>query len=233
MLTGSRKGLVRIAAALAVLTLAVSACTAAAPKPTVIYKYISPLPATATPVPLFFTDTPTPSLGPTPSPVPATPTPVVSPTPSPSVSASPTPPGAACSGSADTQAFFVAEAKKLKFTVYCGHVPSGWHFESASDTYGTHNKLTATYQGKSGAKVVLQEGAFCLSGASACSPHDTVIGSAKFGNLTGDLDSLGPGAGFAIYVNPGTTSGYTATGTSVSQSTFVQIAAALYLVPKS
>jgi hypothetical protein len=221
----SRKRIAAIGAAAMVLALVVSACTAAA-KPTVIYKYLTPPPASDSPTPV---DTPSPTDVPTA----AAPTPVVSVAPTPTPSPSPTPPGAGCSGTADTQAFFVAEAKQLKFAVYCGHVPSGWHFTSASDSYGTKNKLTATYSGKSSAKIVIQEGAFCTSGGSACSPHDTSLGSAKFGNLDGGLYTLGPGLGYAIYVNAGTTSGYTATGTNVTQSTFVNIVAALILVPKT
>ncbi len=228
----SRKRIAAIGAAAMVLALAVSACTAAAPKPTVIYKYLTPPPASDSPTPVD-----TSSLAPTDSPMgtpaSAAPTPVVSVTPSPSHSPSPTPPGAGCSGTADTQAFFVAAAKQLKFAVYCGHVPSGWHFASASNAYPKVNKLTATYAGKSGAKIVIQEGAFCTAGASACSPHDTSLGSAKFGDLNGGLYTLGPSLGYAIYVNAGTTNGYTATGTSVTQSTFVNIVAALILVPKT
>ena len=219
-----------IGAAISVLALAVSACTAAAPKTTTIYEYVTPSPATGSPSPF---DTPSSADIPTDTPVPATPTPFVSVAPTLSPSPSPTPPGAACSGTADTQAFFVAETKKLKFAVYCGHVPTGWHFTTASDSYGTKNKLTATYSGKSSAKIVIQEGAFCLAGASACSPHDTSVGSAKFGDLDGGLYTLGPGLGYAIYVNPGTTSGYTATGTNVTQATFVKIVAAMVLVPKA
>jgi hypothetical protein len=225
----SHRRVAALGAAIAVVALAVSACTASA-KPTVIYKYLTPAPSdTALP-----TDSATPTAVATDtSIVPATPTPVVSVAPTPTQSPSPTPPGAGCSGTADTQAFFVAEAKKLKFALYCGHVPTGWHFASASDTYGTKNKLVATYAGKSSAKIVIQEGAFCTTGASACSPHDTSLGTAHFGDLSGGLYTLGPGAGFAIYVNPGTTSGYTATGTNVTQSTFVSIVAALILVPKT
>lgn len=227
----SRRRVAALGAAIAVVALAVSACTASA-KPTVIYKYLTP-PPTDTALPTD-TDTPTATVVATDTPiVPATPTPFVSVAPTPTQSPSPTPPGAGCSGTADTQAFFVAEAKKLKFAVYCGHVPGGWYFSSASDTYGTKNKLVATYAGKSSARIVLQEGAFCTTGASACSPHDTSLGTAHFGNLSGGLYTLGPGAGFAIYVNPGTTSGYTATGTNVTQSTFVSIVAALILVPKT
>lgn len=227
----SRKRIAAIGAAAMVLALAVSACTAAAPKPTVIYKYLTPPPASDSPTPVD-----TSSLGPTDlptgSPVNATPKPVVSTAPTPSPSPSPTPPGAGCSGTADTQAFFVAAAKQLKFAVYCGHVPSGWHFASASNAYPNVNKLTATYAGKSSATIVIQEGAFCTTGASACAPG-TSLGSAKFGDLNGGLYTLGPSLGYAIYVNPGTTSGYTATGTNVTQSTFVSIVAGLILVPKT
>jgi hypothetical protein len=225
----SNRRIAAIGAAISVLALAVSACTAGAPKTTIIYENVTPSPAIDTPTPFA---TPTSEI-PTDTPVAATPTPFVSVAPTPTPSPSPTPIGAGCSGTADTQAFYVAEAKKLKFAVYCGHVPAGWHFTTASDTYGTHNKLTATYSGKSSAKIVIQEGAFCLTGASACSPHDTSLGSAKFGDLSGGLYTLGPGAGYAIYVNPGTTSGYTATGTNVTQATFVKIVAAMILVPKS
>jgi hypothetical protein len=222
-------------AASVVMVLAVSACTAAGPtvRPTVIYKFITPSPGL---------DTPTPSETSTDTPLPtdtsiATPSPTASGSTSPTLSPSPSPtsPGGACVGSASTQTWFAAESKKLtKFVVYCGgHLPSGWHFASASDTWGAHQTLTATYSGKSGAKIVIKEGAFCLVGGSACSPHDTALGSANFGDRSGGLYTLGPGAGYAIYVNAGTAQGYTATGTSVSQTVFTQIVAALVQVPKS
>jgi hypothetical protein len=120
----------------------------------------------------------------------------------------------------------------VPFTVYCGVVPGSWYF-TAKDAYGPNGWVKATYSGPNGAKIEIQEGAFCTSGSSACSPHDSVLGSANFGDLGGTLDSLGPSAGFAIYVSAGTTHGYTATGTSVSQATFVGIVGALIKVPKS
>jgi hypothetical protein len=66
---------------------------------------------------------------------------------------------------------------------------------------------------------------------AACSPHQAVLGSAYFGNLDGQLVSLA-GGGFAIYVAPGTSHGYTATGTGVTQSAFVGIVADLSMVAK-
>jgi hypothetical protein len=120
----------------------------------------------------------------------------------------------------------------VPFTVYCGVVPGGWYF-TAQDAYGPNGWVKATYSGPNGAKIEIQEGAFCTSGSSACSAHDAVLGSANFGDLGGTLDSLGSGMGFAIYVSAGTAHGYTATGTSVSQETFVGIVGALIKVPKS
>ena len=91
--------------------------------------------------------------------------------------------------------------------------------------------MSATYTGPGGASIVIKEGAFCTTGASPCSPSTGPLGSAHFGKLSGALDATT--TGFAIYVSPGTAVGYTATGTAVTQATFVSIAAALYLVPKS
>ena len=152
----------------------------------------------------------------------------------PSPSPSPTSPAGACSGSASTQAYFATESKHLtKFAVYCGHVPKKWTFKSANDGYKNGGWLTATYGGPSSGKIVIQEGAFCLTSSVACSPHDSYLGSANFGDMAGGIYSLGPGAGYAIYVNPGTGQGYTATGTYVGQATFTGIVAALVKVPKS
>jgi hypothetical protein len=131
------------------------------------------------------------------------------------------------------QAFWVDAANKVPFTVYCGVVPGGWYFGTAGDAYGPTGWVKASYSGPNGAKIEIQEGAFCTSGSSVCSPHDSVLGSAHFGDLAGTLDSLGPTSGFAIYVSAGTAHGYTATGTNVSQGTFVSVVGALIKVPKS
>ena len=231
----SRVRMWAIVAAGVALAMAFSACTAAQPKPTVIYLYVTPTPGVDTPtpsdVPVPTDATAPPDAAPTDTPVP---TPHVTLSPSPSPSPSPTSPAGACSGSASTQAYFATESKQLtKFVVYCGHVPSKWNFKSANDNYKNGGWLTATYGGPSSAKIVIQEGAFCLTNSVACSPHDSYLGSANFGDMAGGIYSLGPGAGYAIYVNPGTGQGYTATGTNVSQATFTGIVAALVKVPKS
>jgi hypothetical protein len=121
-----------------------------------------------------------------------------------------------------------------KFTVYCGHLPSGWKLgpTNYADTLDKGGTLTGYFVGPSGAKITVKEGAFCTIGSSACSPHDSYLGPANFGPLAGGLYSMGPGLGYAIYVNAGTTHGYTATGTSVSETAFVNVVAAMREVPK-
>ena len=229
-------------AAAAGLVLAMAACSAAAP--TAIYVYTTATPApTVNQTPILIVITPPPTAAPTAAPS-ATPagasaTPAAAkatPAASPTAAASPGPSGAAggCSGASkpENAAFWSATANNVPFTVYCGVVPGPWYFSAANSTYGKTGTVTATYQNLSGANIVIQEGAFCTSGPSACSQHDAVVGSARFGDLTGSLDTLS-GGGFAIYVNPGTTAGYTATGTNVTQAAFVSIAAALIKVPRS
>ena len=223
------------------LVLALSACTAAQPTP--IYVYLTPTPApTGTPTPVVTaTPAPTPTSAPTAAPGGASASPTATaaasataagatPTSGPIATAGP---ASACSGaaSAKNEAFWADAANEVPFAVYCGVVPSGWSFMGASDAFGASGNVTATYTGPGTAKIVIQEGAFCTSGAAACSPHDSVIGSANFGDLSGSLDAVG--SGFAIYVSPGTAHGYTATGTDVSQATFVSIVGALVKIAKS
>jgi hypothetical protein len=227
-LNSQRLRLSVLGSVLVLVAVAFSACTAASP--TAIYIYATPVPATDTPMP---TDTPIPTDTPTPAATQiVTGTPSASPSGSPSASA--TPIGAACTGSADNQAWFAGEAKHLtKFTMYCGHLPSGWHLSSANDNYNKGGWLVVTYSGPSGAKLTLQEGAYCLTSASACAPSASDIGPSNFADLNGELYGLSGGSGYAVYVNPGTSQAYAATGTKVSQAALVSIANALVKVPRS
>jgi hypothetical protein len=153
-----------------------------------------------------------------------------------------------CSGASkpDNQTFWVNTANNEPFAVYCGVVPSPWFFNGASSTYGTKGTVVAAYKTASGGQIVLEEGAFCTSSGTDCPPHGASSGTAKFGDLNGTLYPLT--AGYKVYINgalyatlpaglviisPGTAHGYTAMGTGVSQTTFVNIVAALIKVPKS
>jgi hypothetical protein len=145
--------------------------------------------------------------------------------------------GNSCAGSSDNQSWYTTAADGLPFDVYCPVLPATWFVDAGGGTWrgGTDQWLQITYKGPSGAKILVQEGAFCTGGLSLCSPHDTVIGTATFGSLPGSLEALGPAPsdGYAIYIDPGTGNGYTITGTGMSQDAFAAIAAALVKVPRS
>ena len=152
-------------------------------------------------------------------------------TPGPSASGPTTP----CAGGSDPS-FFVTATNGLPFDVYCPVLPATWFVDAGGGEWrgGNDQWLQISYKGPSGAKISLQEGAFCTGGLSLCSSHDSVIGPASFGDLQGTLDALGPtpSFGYAIYIDPGTRKGYTITGVGLTQDAFKAIAAALLKVPK-
>jgi hypothetical protein len=119
----------------------------------------------------------------------------------------------------------------LTFPVYCAKLPAGWYLSSASYELPNGGFLKASYKGPGGATFAISEGAFCTAGASACSPNDSKIGSAKFGDLSGTLYSLS--GGFVVYVAPGTAKAYTVSGKGLTQASFVGLAAAISSVPRS
>ena len=147
--------------------------------------------------------------------------------------------GNACAGSTDNQSWYVTAANGLPFDIYCPVLAATWYVDTAggggSWRGGTDQWLQISYKGPGGAKFSLQEGAFCTGGLSLCSSHDSVIGPASFGDLSGSLDALGPtpADGYAVYVEPGSRKGYTITGTGMSQDAFAAIAAGVIKVPKS
>jgi hypothetical protein len=112
-------------------------------------------------------------------------------------------------------------------------LPDGWFVETGNYQLGRGGRLLVSYKGPGGARLTLQEGAFCTSGASACSPRDREIGPAAFGDRRGTLVSLGPNQpadGYAVYVAPGAAESWSATATNLDQPTFEAIAGALAAV---
>jgi hypothetical protein len=218
------------------LAVAAAACVPARAVPTPIYVVITfpPTPSAAASGP----DSPAGSMAVTSSPSPTVaPTPVVvggpSASPSPSPSASPAPasaPASACSGTAANKAFWGQAAGALSWPVYCPILPSGWVVKSGSFEGSPPGYLNVALEGPGGATLKLDEGAFCTAGAASCAPHTAEIAAASFGGLAGTLDTTT--AGFAIYVDPGTTLAYAISGTGLSQDEFVTIAAAMVRVAK-
>ena len=87
-----------------------------------------------------------------------------------------------------------------------------------------------SYRGPNGARLALQEGVWCTSGVSACAPRNRDLGQTAFGDMTGELVTLGPNEpadGYAIYVAPGQAPSWTATGTNLDQAAFQALTAAL------
>ena len=221
----------RLTAFVAVATvggLTAAGCAFGRTQPTPIYLYETPAPtpiATPTPVP---TPSPTPTASPTNV---ATPTLVSSPTAAPHAAAVP---ASTCSGSAGNKAFWAQVSPLMSWDVYCAILPSGWGV-SASPGGGydqsSGGSLYMSYSGPDGETIRLDEGAFCTTDSTTCA-SGTALGTARFGDLPGSLYSLSGGS-FAVYVNPGTSKGYSLKGSGISRSAFVSLAAALARVAKS
>jgi hypothetical protein len=141
---------------------------------------------------------------------------------------------AACSGSAENRDFFAAAAQAFTWDVYCAVLPDGWFVDTGSFRLADGGTLLVTYRGPGDTRIELQEGAYCTTGGSACSPRDHDLGTAPFGDRTGELVSLGPDVkdGFAIYVDPGAAPSWAITGTGMDRAAFEAIAAALHRVQR-
>jgi hypothetical protein len=172
----------------------------------------------------------------------ASPTVIASPlSPSPSVAAiAPTDPptprpttigetgAATCTGSPDTKDFFAAIAEAVGWPVYCGVLPAGWSVEAGQYRLADGGRMVIAYRTRTGGHLELREGRWCTAGASACSPHDRIIGSARFGDLNGQLETLGDD--LVLYVDPGQAASWTATGSGLDEATFRSLCADLGLV---
>ena len=89
--------------------------------------------------------------------------------------------------------------------------------------------MTVAYEGPGSSALQLDEGAFCTTSPTACSPNTSDIGPVWLGDLAGELYQ-NSGA-LVIYVNPGTTHAYRLIGQSISQDSFKSIAAGFIRVP--
>jgi len=199
----------RFVGALAIAAgLSVAGCQVAQPTP--IYVTITPSP---TPWVIYVTVTPPP-----PTPVPPTPTPA--------------PPASTCTGGKTVQAFLVQAAAQLPFDLYCGAFPSGWSASIAAyniDGMGVHLQ----YVNDSGGWIDIGEGPGCVGSPAQCSQHQSTLGTASFGGLSGELDLFNSTPTYALYVAPGTAHAYEMAGRGISQADFVSLAAAMVKVPKT
>jgi hypothetical protein len=135
---------------------------------------------------------------------------------------------AKCTGSADTKDFFTAIAEAVGWPVYCAVLPAGWSVEAGQYRLADGGRMIIAYRTRAGAHLELREGRWCTAGASACSPHDAIVGSARFGDLDGQLETLGDD--LVLYVYPGQAASWTATWSGPDEATFRSLCAGLGLV---
>jgi hypothetical protein len=107
----------------------------------------------------------------------------------------------ACTGNNANREFFVAAANALDWTVYCAILPSGWFVGAGEYRQAGGGRLEISYQGPSGARLELRQGAFC-GDANGCVPDGSDAGEAVFGDMDGALVALDDG-GWAVTVDRG------------------------------
>ena len=145
----------------------------------------------------------------------------------------PSGPASACFGSAQTKDFFTAIAEAVDWPVYCAVLPAGWGVDRGSgNTYNLANggRVVIGYHTNSGDHLELREGHWCTTSVGACSPHDQDLGPVDLGDLHGELMTLGSGAGYVVYVDPGQMPSWTVTGTGMDEPSFRTLLANLALV---
>jgi hypothetical protein len=138
---------------------------------------------------------------------------------------------AACTGTAEHQAFFKEASSLLSFDAYCAALPSSWWLQNTQYQLPNGGQLTIEYKNAHGGLISVGEGNFC-SGAPLCWTSSSDLGAASFGDLSGSL-KLRSGSVYAVYVSPGTTHGYQIVGSGVSQADLAAFAAAMVKIPKS
>lgn len=222
-------GYVLRGATIMIMVVAFAGCAKSAPTHRVTLPTTSPTDtpaATDTPMP---TDTPV--ALPSPSTI-ATPTtaPTDTPTDTPAASGSGGP-AAACTGTAEHQAFFAEAASVLSLDVYCAALPTGWWLQATEYKEANGGYLTIQYKNLGGGQIDIGEGNFC-AGLPDCWASASDLGTASFGDRSGQLKLLAGGQ-YAVFVDSGTTHGYRMIGKGMSQADFVAMAAAMVKVAKS
>jgi hypothetical protein len=107
-------------------------------------------------------------------------------------------------------------------------LPAGWSVEAGQYRLADGGRMVIAYRTRTGGHLELREGRWCTAGPTACSPHDTIVGAARFGDLDGQLETLGDA--LVLYASPGQPASWTATGLGLDEATFRSLCAGLYLL---
>lgn len=153
------------------------------------------------------------------------------PTEDPSTEPSPSSQGggaAACTGNEGNRDFFESIADAVDWPVYCAVLPARWFVDSGEYSLRRGGRLDIAYRGPGGARLHLQEGAFC-GDATGCLPPGEDAGSAAFGDMDGTLVRVDDGS-FAIVVGDGQPLAWVARISGTDEATARELGAALALV---
>lgn len=134
-------------------------------------------------------------------------------------------PASACTGSDANRDYYAAIAAAVDWAVYCPVLPAGWYVGSGSYRLSGGGSLEIVYEGPSGARLELREGAFCAD-AAACPSPPANLGTARFGDRDGSLGSDVDGS-LVLAVDPGAAVSWRMVGRGIDESTFRSFAAAV------
>ena len=135
---------------------------------------------------------------------------------------------APCSGSDSNRTFLEDAAAAVRWTLYCAVLPAGWFVDTGRYRGSGGGWVEIAYKGPGGARLELQEGAFCPA-TDGCVPSGSDAGNASFGDKTGTFVTLDDG-GWAVVVDRGDPISWLAVGTGMDQATFRRLAGALAIV---
>ena len=135
---------------------------------------------------------------------------------------------APCSGSDSNRTFLEDAAAAVRWTLYCAVLPAGWFVDTGRYRGSGGGWVEIAYKGPGGARLELQEGAFCPA-TDGCVPSGSDAGNASFGDKTGTFVMLDDG-GWAVVVDRGDPISWLAVGTGMDQATFRRLAGALAIV---
>ncbi|HEX5823822.1 MAG TPA: hypothetical protein VFY18_05105 [Candidatus Limnocylindrales bacterium] len=116
----------------------------------------------------------------------------------------------------------------MNWSAYCAVLPAGWFVDTGRYRGSGGGWVEIAYNGPGGARLELQEGAFCPA-ADGCVSPGADAGDALFGDRTGTLVTL-DGGGWAVVVDRGKPISWLAIGTGMDQATFRRIAGDLAIV---
>ena len=135
-----------------------------------------------------------------------------------------------CAGTDANRQFFRDVAAQVTWAVYCPTLPKGWFVEAGTFRAASGGSMVISYKSGTGQRIELKEGVGCLGVPNECGPYDTSLGTAPYGDMTGQIGKLG--SGYVMYVKPGLNPSWSATASGLDEAAFRSICAGLLKVAK-